>query len=134
MSVSPTVEYQLEQKVMERGRHILAEAQRHARSWRDLNHWRDRFLTRLIEDERFRIQALRFVDVLPTLEEDRDIIGHLYEYFGEEGFPLTGLLKFSLRHIRGERANALVAQAVRKGVEALAKRFIGGANAKEALA
>lgn len=133
MEVTPAIEYQLEEKVMERGRRILAEAQRRAGSWRDLNRWRDRFLDRLIEDERFRVQALRFVDVLPALTEDRELIRHLYEYFGEEGFPLTGLLKFSLRHIRGEGAQALVAQAVRKGVEALARRFIGGANVAEAL-
>ncbi len=133
MQVTPAIEYQLEEKIMERGRRILAEAQRRAGSWRDLNRWRDRFLNRLIEDERFRIQALRFVDVLPALEEDRELIRHLYEYFGEEGFPLTGLLKFSLRHMRGERANALLAQAVRKGVAALARRFIGGANLAEAL-
>jgi NADH-quinone oxidoreductase subunit L len=41
------------------------------------------------------------------------------DYFGEEGFPLTGLIKFGARHIRGERTNALIARAVRKGLLSL---------------
>jgi RHH-type transcriptional regulator, proline utilization regulon repressor / proline dehydrogenase / delta 1-pyrroline-5-carboxylate dehydrogenase len=133
MPVSSATEYAIEEKVMERGYRLLAEAQRRARSWRDLHHWRDRFLDRLMQDERFRVQALRFVDVLPMLEDDRALVRHLYDYFGEEGFPLTGLIKFGARHIHGKRTNALIARAVRKGVEMLARRFMGGANAREAL-
>src|SRR5919198_2357365 len=132
MPISAT-EYTIERKVMERGYRLLAEAKRRARSWHDLHRWRDRFLDRLMQDEHFRVQALRFVDVLPMLEDDRALVRHLYDYFGEEGFPLTGLIKFGARHIRGEMANALIARAVRKGVETLARRFMGGANAKEAL-
>jgi hypothetical protein len=53
-----------------------------------------------MEDEGFRVQALRFVDVLPALDDDRELTRHLHEYFGEEGFPLSRRLSPSGRRSR----------------------------------
>jgi len=61
---------------------------------RPVDRWLERLLGRVTEDEDFRVQALRFVDVLPALDDDRELTRHLPEYFGEEGFPLPPLVAF----------------------------------------
>ena len=44
-------------------------------------------LRRLMENPEFKTNALRFVDVLPALADDSALVGHIREYFGEEGLP-----------------------------------------------
>jgi RHH-type proline utilization regulon transcriptional repressor/proline dehydrogenase/delta 1-pyrroline-5-carboxylate dehydrogenase len=86
-----------------------------------------------MENQRFRVQALRFVDVLPALKDDEELVRHLREYFGDEELPLPGVARWGMEHARGGIAANLVAGAVRAALHGLATRFIGGADVKEAL-
>src|SRR5437867_11265725 len=50
-----------------------------------------RLMALSMRDERFKVQLFRFVDVLPSLRHSREIIGHLNEYFSDDGFgPFVG--------------------------------------------
>ncbi|MGH8581079.1 MAG: proline dehydrogenase family protein [Gammaproteobacteria bacterium] len=124
----------LETSVLERGRRILSAMQRHAKDARIDHQWVDRFLQKIVEDERFRVQALRFVDVLPALKSDGELARHLEEYFAGHDLPLTGLIRFGVRYTRADWATALLGGAVRKAMKNLARRFLGGADIDEVLA
>lgn len=91
----------------------------------------DGFLSRLMEDKPFRIQALRFIDVLPALEDDEDLLRHLRDYFGKEDLKLALPLKWAL----GARAlqGPLLAKAVRRAALMLSKRFIVGIDPLDAM-
>lgn len=95
--------------------------------------WLENLRDRIMDDERFRVQALRFVDVLPALHDDREVVQHLREYFGEQGLPLTGLVSWGIRHASRGVADMLIARATRQAIGALARRHVGGADATEAL-
>ena len=123
----------LETSVLERGRRILSAMQRHAKEARIDDQWVDRFLQKIVEDERFRVQALRFVDVLPALKSDGELARHLEEYFAGHDLPLTGLIRFGIRYTRAEWATALLGGTVRKAMRNLARRFLGGADIGEVL-
>ncbi len=123
----------LEQRVIERGKGLLGAVRRALEQARPVDRWLERLLNQAMEDPRFRAQALRFIDCLPALEDDREITRHLYEYFGEGEVPLSGLVLFGVRHVRAGVASALVGRAVRKAAHGLARRFLGGATAEEAL-
>ena len=43
--------------------------------------WLERILNICMQDEWFKVQAFRFVDVLPAMQNDADIARHLKEYF-----------------------------------------------------
>ena len=43
--------------------------------------WQDRMLDVCMLDEWFKVQAFRFIDVLPTMQSDADVARHLREYF-----------------------------------------------------
>jgi len=125
-------EAELEHRIITRGEQLLSRARARAGAGSS-GRWLDKLLDRIMEDETFRVQALRFVDVLPMLDDDADLIRHLREYFGEEGLPLTGLIRFGMRASRGGIPNTLVARSVRKAIEQLAGRFMGGADSHRAL-
>ena len=123
----------IERRVVEEGKQLLAAARGEAEGARLVDRWIERLLGRVMEDEGFRVQALRFVDVLPALDDDRELTRHLHEYFGEEGFPLPPLVAFGVRHVQAGIATGFVARAIRKSLGGVARRFLGGATAEEAL-
>ncbi len=93
----------------------------------------DRLFERLMENEPFRVRALRFVDVLPALKGDVELVEHLGEYFGEDEFPLPGLARWGLQVSGGKLAARVVAPSVRKVLELIGKHFLGGRDATQML-
>jgi RHH-type proline utilization regulon transcriptional repressor/proline dehydrogenase/delta 1-pyrroline-5-carboxylate dehydrogenase len=123
----------LEARTLELGKQLLAVARERKSAFWAREHWEERMLRRLMENPRFRVQALRFVDVLPALKDDEELVRHLREYFGDEELPLPGVARWGIEHSQGAVAAPLVAGAVRAAMHGLATRFIGGSNVKEAL-
>lgn len=117
----------LEARVREVGAELLAAARERKSSFWARERWEEALLHQLMERPAFRVQALRFVDVLPTLREDAELVRHLREYFGEGELPLPGPARWGLMQTRGMAVHAL-AGAVRAAMHALAARFIGGAD------
>jgi RHH-type transcriptional regulator, proline utilization regulon repressor / proline dehydrogenase / delta 1-pyrroline-5-carboxylate dehydrogenase len=128
-----TVAGNLETRVEQLGKRLLVEARERKSGFWARERWEEGLLRKLMENEQFRVQALRFVDVLPVLKDDEELVRHVREYFGEEDLPLPGLARWGMEHARGGVAAHLVAGAVRAGIHGLATRFIGGADVKEAL-
>ncbi len=140
-TMSATLPHPREQRILELGGQLLDEA-RHAGQGPLLRgRQEDRLLHQLMADDALRVQALRFVDVLPALRHDADLVRHLEEYLGDRDIPLPipglshlpGLTHWGLRHARRGLAAHLAAAAVRATVGAMARRFIAGADARTAL-
>ena len=85
----------------------------------------DRFLGHLLVDETRRSGLLRFVDVLPTLSDDRDLIRHLDEYINSE----AGILR---RLSSSAYPASLVAGLVRIALSRVSRQFIGGKDCEQA--
>jgi RHH-type proline utilization regulon transcriptional repressor/proline dehydrogenase/delta 1-pyrroline-5-carboxylate dehydrogenase len=89
-------------------------------------------MQRLGENADFRVQALRFIDVLPALNDDKELTHHLNEYFTGGDFPLPEGIKWGMEHAGGGIAAHLVAPLVRKAVKQIGGRFIAGESADDA--
>ncbi|MEK7216752.1 MAG: L-glutamate gamma-semialdehyde dehydrogenase, partial [Chloroflexota bacterium] len=96
----------------------------------DLTRWQRVLLDRATDDEGFRTRMLRFVDVLPTLQTDAAVAGHLAEYFEDES---AGLIRRGVGLAGPPVLQPLLARAVRTGVHAMAGRFIAGETPERAL-
>jgi len=89
----------------------------------------------LLRDEAAKLRLFRFIDVLPVLAEDHEVVEHLREYFGGQAVPFAGLVRVALGLRRaGRLGEALVAAALRRSVRRLARRFIAAETADEAIA
>src|SRR5256885_1786222 len=87
----------LEAEVEQIGRRLLREVETKRRSVLGRERWEEALMLRLMENADFKVRALRFVDVLPALTHDADLVRHLDEYFGEEELPLPGIARWGLR-------------------------------------
>jgi len=83
-------------------------------------------MNRLSESKSLRIQTLRFVDVLPTLRSDADVMRHLHEYFDPIQPDLPRMLVLALRFSRA--SEKIAAKLVRQFSTLLSTQFMGGAD------
>ncbi|PCI08567.1 MAG: 1-pyrroline-5-carboxylate dehydrogenase [Gammaproteobacteria bacterium] len=97
-------------------------------------HWLDALVARAISDPQFRIQTLRFIDVLPSLNDDLALTRHLQEYFGDNDSPLPELARWGLKQSDKPWLAHVAAPLVRYTVRGLARRFMGGNNIRRASA
>jgi RHH-type proline utilization regulon transcriptional repressor/proline dehydrogenase/delta 1-pyrroline-5-carboxylate dehydrogenase len=132
MAVSESIQSPLvderEQRVLQQGTRLLSKVTK-SRGLRE--RWFEHWFDRIMNDEAVRVQALRFVDVLPALTDDHDVIRHLREYFhpiaGRLPAPIAWALQYPLGHARSTAA------LIRKLLVLASSRYIAGANHREAL-
>lgn len=77
-----------------------------------------------MKDPAFKTQLFRFVDVLPSLRSNAEIVRHLQEYLGDQAVELHPALKAGLA--ASSFAPALVAGPVKANVVAMAGQFVAG--------
>lgn len=123
-----TTAVQREERIQQLGRVLLERSRRSV--WRG-SFYLDRLVGGFFRDENLRIQVLRFVDVLPTLDDDLDLIKHLQEYFGPPEIKIPLVLGWAL--FLTKYSPALTARVVRKALLLISTRYIGGSNAQEVM-
>ena len=125
----------LEGRIREIGLSLFAAAAGHRRglSKHDLD---ARLMEWAMRDPLFKVQLFRFVDVLPMLATDDDVLAHLREYLGAPGvhFPLLGEVgQQGLKMAAGNRlAGHALAATMRGQITGMARNFIAGADVREA--
>ncbi|MDQ6971389.1 MAG: proline dehydrogenase family protein, partial [Mariprofundaceae bacterium] len=86
----------------------------------------------LAEDDLLRVQLLRFIDVLPALKTDAELVEHIKAYFLDAGLLLPDILNREIKHADQWPAPHIVAPIVRESVEWIGHRFIAGHEPAEA--
>ncbi|MBI4081868.1 MAG: bifunctional proline dehydrogenase/L-glutamate gamma-semialdehyde dehydrogenase [Candidatus Lambdaproteobacteria bacterium] len=115
----------LEARIQQSGR-ALFERMRidGGRSW-GRRYWSDKLLELCLDDERFKAQAFRFIDVLPSLHTPEQLALHIQEYFGDDAGGGARLLQWALGVAGGTPLLAGSAgHLIRRNVLALARQFI----------
>lgn len=71
--------------------------------------WQDQSLKFFMQDEWLKVQAFRFIDVLPTLGAAREVARHLHEYFDREtgSPPPRGSTAAALAELAPKRLSSL---------------------------
>ena len=121
----------LERKVLQIGEEILNRAGEIQTRQGTGERWVNNLLERSMQDEGFRVKALRFIDVLPMLKSDADLLRHLHEHFDKDELPLPKPMQAMFASSNNTLAAKLIAPIVRRGATALSERFLGGATLKD---
>jgi RHH-type proline utilization regulon transcriptional repressor/proline dehydrogenase/delta 1-pyrroline-5-carboxylate dehydrogenase len=120
----------LETQIHSLGRGLLESAAQAAPSNRHA--WLDQLILRAVDEPGFRVQTLRFIDVLPTLRDDAELVAHLKDYFTGLELPWPEVSAWSLRHSDAPWALHIAAPLLRATLRALSRRFMGGHTLREA--
>jgi RHH-type proline utilization regulon transcriptional repressor/proline dehydrogenase/delta 1-pyrroline-5-carboxylate dehydrogenase len=98
----------------------------------DTRRWIGRIMDRAMQNEDFKTRLFRFIDVLPSLNDEL-VLRMLREYFSEEA-EIPGLLSGGVGMLAGKGvAPRIAAPVIRKSVELIARQFIAGKDAASAV-
>ncbi len=94
--------------------------------------WSHQALNLAMQDSLFKSQLFRFIDVLPSITDDEQVVTLAREYLGDGAPPLFGG-QWGLKAIASTSLGArLSGKAIRSQVEHMARTFIAGATVEEA--
>jgi RHH-type proline utilization regulon transcriptional repressor/proline dehydrogenase/delta 1-pyrroline-5-carboxylate dehydrogenase len=122
----------LEPAIRRIGQALAAKSEGLSPSLFDSRWWSGSLLDWCMNNEPFKVQLFRFVDVLPALGTDDQVAKLAEEYFAglKEGGPLQWGLQVASWTKLGAR---LSAKALRKRITQMARIFIAGSSIEEAL-
>ena len=122
----------LESAILSRGREFFAAIGDETPSIFDKGWWTGKVMDACMQNEQFKIQLFRFIDVLPYLTNERSLGRHIEEYFSHgEGVPAA--LKWGIKGVGlgGGLAMRMLGRTIRKNLERMARDFIIGASVPE---
>ena len=119
----------LQSEIEQRGTRIFELVDQHPESLFSKAGFYQRMMSVSMQDEQFKGQLFRFVDVLPSLRKSSEIVEHLEEYFAEMRDGSTPLIH------AGVRLAGIVpwvsARVLRWNVSGMARQFIAGNNSAD---
>jgi len=99
----------------------------------DRKYWQGQLLDWVMRDESFKVDAFRFVDVLPALKTTGEISAHVQDYLLKEERNLPFAVRTALSLAGGGIASGLAARTIRANVTDMARRFITESDSARAL-
>ncbi|MEP6822139.1 MAG: proline dehydrogenase family protein, partial [Chthoniobacterales bacterium] len=121
----------LQKATEQRGEQIFHLVDRHPESIFSKSGFYSKMMALSMKDEAFKVQMFRFVDVLASLRNSREIVRHLDEYFENMRSGFAPLLQ------TGIRAAKIVpwfsSWFMRWNVSGMARQFISGRNPDDAM-
>jgi RHH-type proline utilization regulon transcriptional repressor/proline dehydrogenase/delta 1-pyrroline-5-carboxylate dehydrogenase len=121
----------LEARTQSLGRELLAASRASPASSLSKKFWSDKLLAFALQNDRFKNELFRFIDVFPALRTPAAINQHLHEYLLRPDLSLPAGLSLALKAgnlLKGAQASALTAQ-----VQSMARTFIAGQTLDDAL-
>ncbi|MBU5613594.1 L-glutamate gamma-semialdehyde dehydrogenase [Geomonas azotofigens] len=125
---------ELNNKVIARGKEFFSTISGEKPSLFNKGAWMGKVMDWSMQNETFKIQMFRFVDVFPSLTTGKLLTDHIREYFGEEkdmppvlstGAKVAGML--------GSFGGAMLNKFLTTNIQEMARQFIVGENTKEAI-
>ncbi len=126
----------LDEAIRQRGKAFFASIRGESPSIFNKGFWTGKVMDWAMQNEAFKVQLFRFVDVLPYLTTSESLTRHIEEYFGGgEAGDIPPVLKWGAEKsgLLGGVAAKLVGKAIRSNIESMARQFIVGETTKEAV-
>ena len=120
-----------QKQVEQKGSEIFKLMQSHNTSVLDKDWWYERIMQWSMKNESFKTQMFRFVDVLPVLTTDNEVVSYFKEYLSQKDGSLPSIFNFGVGI--GSLAPFLMAKVIRKNITQIAKIFIAGQTMKDIL-
>ncbi len=117
----------LEELTQQMGRELLAAARAAPKS----GLWSEALIASAMQNERFKTELFRFVDVFPVLNTPEQVHQHLVEYVQQPGVVPPAMISMALK--AGGFLKGTLARTVGSQIQGMARTFIAGESVDEAL-
>jgi len=122
-----------DERILELGERYWLKMQDEPPSLFDRKYWQGQILDWVMKDESFKVDAFRFVDVLPALESTTAISAHVQDYLLKEKRDLPLAIRTALKMTGNSLTSSFATKAIRTNVADMARRFICESNNVKAI-
>lgn len=130
---SLAVDERRNERITELGERYWQKMQGESPSLFDRQYWQGQLLDWVMNDEAFKVDAFRFVDVLPALQTTPALESHVRDYLLNKKRDLPFAIRTALKMAGGGITSPLAARAIRANVTGMARRFICENDSAKAL-
>jgi len=124
----------LNEKIVSRGKEFFATISGEKPSLFNKGAWMGKVMDWSMQNEQFKVQMFRFVDVFPSLTTSRLLTDHIKEYFGgEQEMPPVLSWGAKAAGMLGSLGGAVLNKALSSNIQEMARQFIVGETTKEAV-
>ncbi len=124
----------LDQKIIARGREFFNTVAGEKPSLFNRGAWMGKVMDWSMQNEQFKIQMFRFVDVFPSLTTGKLLTDHIREYFGEEkDMPPVLQTGAKMAGRFGSLGGTVLNKVISANIQEMARQFIVGENTREAV-
>ncbi len=95
--------------------------------------WKGKIIAWSMQDSDFRIRLLRFLDVMPSLKTDLELLKVFREYFSDLETPPPAELNRLVARLAETSNDEKISKILRAGLKSLSGQFIGGKDPNDAL-
>ena len=129
------MDQQLDARIVERGREFFRSISGEAPSIFNKGFWTGKVMDWAMQNEGFKVQLFRFVDVLPYINSSDSLLRHIREYFATGDADVPAVLKWGAgaAGFAGGLTAKIMGKTIRSNIEGMARQFIIGENSKEAI-
>ncbi|WP_306535390.1 L-glutamate gamma-semialdehyde dehydrogenase [Geobacter sp.] len=125
---------ELNARIIGRGKEFFGSISGEKPSLFNKGAWMGKAMDWSMQNEQFKIQMFRFVDVFPSLTTSRLLTEHIREYFGnEEAMPPFMSTGAKVAGMLGSFGVAVLNKVLTSNIEEMARQFIVGETTKEAV-
>lgn len=98
------------------------------------DYWIGKVLDWCMQDEAFKVEMFRFIDVFPYLTRPESVANHLQEYFCRTDQNFPSMFQWGIKYLSpASMAGKMIARSITNNLTSIGKHFIAGANPQEAL-
>ncbi|HEY3309575.1 MAG TPA: proline dehydrogenase family protein [Desulfuromonadaceae bacterium] len=124
----------LNSRIINRGRQLFAAIATEHPAMFEKGSWTGAIMNWCMQDERFKTQLFRFVDVFPSLTSPKLLADHLHDYFGpEQDLPPLFSKGAKLAGALGSLGGAMLHATISSNIRAMAGQFIIGETTSQAV-
>lgn len=123
----------LEKSVTELAQEIFKEVSQSSLSIFNPEFYTGKLMDWSMQDEEFKINLFRFVDVFPTLSSSSAVVRHAQEYFDSVSERIPGIVRWGLKVNPNGISAIMGAKVISQQMKQMAGKFIVGENGKQAL-
>ncbi len=125
---------ELNNKIINRGKEFFSTIAGEKPSLFNKGAWMGKAMDWSMQNENFKIQMFRFVDVFPSLTTSKLLTDHIREYFGgEKDMPAFLSTGAKVAGMLGSLGGAVLNKVLSTNIQEMARQFILGENTREAV-
>ena len=125
---------ELNARIVARGKALFSSIAGEKPSLFNTSSWTGKVMDWSMQNEKFKVQMFRFVDVFPSLTTTEQLVSHIREYFGsEQDMPQVLSSGARMAGMFGSLGGALLGKFVSANIHEMARQFILGEHVADAV-